>query len=296
MSRSLSIVGANSFLARNFYYYLKHIVHANMSHVYLYDLQDCHADDEDHYFQIDFTDETSLRSIRFDVDAIYFFSGITGTVNGFDRYDDFININNTVLLRFLNLCRQIEKPPLIVYPSSRLIYKENRFDKVKETDEKELKSVYAITKYAAEEYIRLYANAFKLKYCILRICTPYGSLIHSDGHYGTFKFFSEQAVKQGYITLYGSGKDRKTYTHIYDICSILQKPMQYPQMVNETFNVGGSTMSLLQIAQLIARAHRARIEHVEWPLLAKKVDGGNVVFDSAKLDQIIHYHYRRIDQ
>ena len=71
----------------------------------------------------------------------------------------------------------------VVYPSSRLVYAEKKRSSITETDRKDPKSVYAITKLAAEHYIKLYANCFGTKYCILRMCTPFGTLIDGAQSY-----------------------------------------------------------------------------------------------------------------
>lgn len=294
METKITIVGANSFLSRNFVHYLINEQNFKLDNIYLYDIQDEYIDNAKKYKKIDLLDTNDISKINLDVSAVYFFSGVTGTVNGFEYYKDFIDINNIALVNFLEYCRNSKYDPLIVYPSSRLIYKENVKKAVKETDDIELKSVYAITKFAAEEYIKLYSKCFDIKYCILRICTPYGSLINSDGHYGTFKFFVDQASLEGVVTLFGKGDGKKTYTHVYDICSILSIAPEKKEMINEVLNIGGDTKSLLEIAEIIAADYNAAVKHIEWPDINKKVDGGTVVFDSTKLDKITDIHYKKI--
>lgn len=295
MNTKITIIGANSFLARNFIYYLINIKNFNINNIYLYDIQDSFFDQSKHYEKIDLLEIRSMEKINLNVDSVYFFSGITGTVKGFESYKLFVDINNTALLNFLELHKNSKYKPLIVYPSSRLIYKENGETPVKELAPVELKSVYAITKFAAEEYLKLYANCFGINYCILRVCTPFGSLINSDGHYGTFKFFVEQAINNKVITIYGDGHERKTYTHVFDICNILSEANENEKMHNEIFNIGGDIKSLLEIAQIIASEHNATIKHIDWPEIDKKVDGGTVMFDSNKLDNIVNIKYRKIE-
>lgn len=296
MDTKLTIIGANSFLARNFIHYLINVKKFNVNNIYLYDIQDNFIDNSEHYEKINLLETKSMEIINLDVTAVYFFSGITGTVKGFENYKLFIDINNTALLNFLELHKNSKYNPIIIYPSSRLIYKENKEIPVKEIAPVELKSIYAITKFAAEEYLKLYANCFGINYCVLRVCTPFGSLINSDGHYGTFKFFVEQASNNGVITIYGDGHERKTYTHVFDICTILSETYGNKKMYNETFNIGGDIKSLLEIAQIIATEHGAIIKHIDWPEIDKKVDGGTVMFNSSKLDNLIKIDYRKIER
>ena len=70
--KRIVIIGANSFLAQNFYTYLTN-VHQSIE-IYLYDIQEFFSLNKSIYYQqIDFFSIPSIEKINFDVDYIYFF-------------------------------------------------------------------------------------------------------------------------------------------------------------------------------------------------------------------------------
>jgi UDP-glucose 4-epimerase len=295
INKKMAILGANSFLSRNLYKYLLDVAQADPDDIKLYDKDSHHLDGGANYAQIDFFDEDSIGKIDFACDIMYVFIGKTGTVNGFKEYKQFIAINEIVLLNILTVYCAKGCTAKIVYPSSRLIYKGDTGMYVKEDSEKHFKSVYAITKFASEAYLKLYSEMFGLQYCILRICTPYGSLLEDSGNYGTFEIFTNMAKMGNDVTVFGDGQIIKTYTHIEDICSILLQCGQSDLCTNTVLNVGGENLSLQDIGHLIADKFGVKVRNIEWPETDRKVDVGSTILDSTKLDSILHIQYRKID-
>ena len=51
-------------------------------------------------------------------------------------------------------------------------------------------------------------------------------------------------------------------------------------------------MSIRKIAQRVAALFGAEVETVAWPEMAKRMESGDTVFDSSKLESILPYTYR----
>lgn len=283
----IEIMGSNSFLARNFIQYI--FLNNLKCELVLYDIAEkqlrlqCNSTSNIEYRQIDLENKKDLEKISFDSDAFFIFTGKTGTVKGFESYEEFIKVNEIYLLHLLTEYVKRKSKSKIIYPSTRLVYKENKQHKIKENAEKKMKSVYAITKYAAEKYLELFHDVFEIEYCIFRICTPYGTLLEDAGNYGTFEFFTNQAKKGKNISVFGDGEIRKTYTHIKNICEIFWKSIFCKGCANDTYNIGGNVKSLVEIAEEIANQYDVGIKYVSWPEINEKVDGGTTMLDSKKL-------------
>lgn len=288
----IAIVGANSYLGRNFRQYL--LDNHPECCIDLYGSHNKHADGDLRYRKVNILDKESLKDLDFAVDSIFVFSGMTGTIEGFDAYPDFISLNETGLVNVLDMHRKTGSQARVVYPSSRLVYAEKKRSSITETDRKDPKSVYAITKLAAEHYIKLYANCFGTKYCILRMCTPFGTLIDGAQSYGTYSLFRNQALERGTITVFGNGEGKKTYTHISDICHVLYEAAGNAAMENEIFNIGGVNHSLNEFASAIADELDCSVEYVKWPDLYHEIDGGETVLNSDKIASILDIKYQEI--
>lgn len=282
--KSVSIIGANSYIARNLIHSIQRS--AVELELHLYDRESGHRDGYSDYAPIDIMDEESLSAVRFDVDAVILFAGRTGTYAGFDEPESFVRVNELGLLNILNTMRRTGSSAKLVFPSTRLVYRGNE-EPLKEDAEKEFKTLYAINKYACEQYLKMYANVFGIRYCIFRICVPYGSLLDGVSSYGTAEFFVGRASEGKNISLYGNGGVKRTLTYIGDLCSTIIAGALSESCVNDVYNIGGEAYSLLEMAEEIAKKYGVGVEHTPWPETVLKIESGSTVFDSGKLDGIL---------
>lgn len=284
----VAIIGANSYIARNLIY----LVGQQQTDVEwrLYDAAETQVDGEANYKQINLLDKESVAEIDFDCDLIYMFVGKTGSAVGFDQYELFNNINQTTLLHVIDEYRRQQSKAKIVFPSTRLVYK-GQEKLLKETDEKEYKTIYAINKFACEQYLEAYNRVYGVKYCTLRICIPYGTLIPNASSYGTLEFMLKKATGGEDITLFGDGKQRRTFTYMKDLCEVLWQAGISEVCVNDVYNVGGEDYSLDAVAQMVGAKYGVKVAHIDWPKTEQLIESGSTVFDSTKLDSIIGNHY-----
>lgn len=285
----ITIIGANSYIARNLIYYIKQ--NEQLAELYLYDRANIHKDGLENYWQMDVTEPKSFDRIHFDCDVIFLFTGMVGTLQGFDLADEFIDVNEKVLIQLLNAYRNKNSKAKIIFPSTRLVYKGNHLP-LAEDAEKEFKTVYAMNKFACENYLSMYHNIFHIPYCILRIGIPYGTMVEKVDSYGTIEFFLKKASAGEEITLYGDGEQRRTFTHIEDLCKILWNVAVDATIQNEVFNVGGENASLKEVAEKIAQKYNVGLRHIPWPAKNLLIESGDTVFDAAKLEQKINCSYQ----
>lgn len=290
--KKITIIGAESFLARNFIQYMLMNGYADDVVIFLYGREKETKNKIGEYHQIDFSDKEEIGKIEMDVDTIFIFSGLTGTVKGFFEYENFIYVNETILLHILDAYKRKKSSARIVYPTSRLVLKSKEDELLNECADIELKSIYAVNKYAAEQYLKIYKECFGIKYVLLRICTPIGTLIDGFGTYGTFEIFKNQAISDGRITIYGDGCQRKTFTHILDICEAFFLLAFASEIKYDVYHLGGQSKRLRDIVENIAGEYHVPIVSLEWPELDKKVDGGTVVLDSLRFDSEFNFSYR----
>lgn len=281
-----AVIGANSYIARNFVRVNQEFGYAEMA---LYDRQETHFDGAEGYRQIDVTQQAELERAIEGCDLIYFFVGKVGTLQGFDNPDLFIDINEKFLMRLLNACRTVHTKAKVIFPSTRLVYRGSE-DTLPEDAEKQFLTPYAIQKFACEQYLEMYHRLYDLDYCVLRICVPYGTLVQPVSSYGTLDFFLKQAKERGQISIYGDGAQRRTFTYIGDLCHILWQAGLNAECVNDVYNVGGEDSSLRAVAEKVAAAEGASVVQIPWPAASLKVESGSTVFDSQKLDALIGSH------
>ena len=280
MSKAI-IIGANSYIARNLYIVMKKRMPD--CNILLYDYAQTHFDNAEAYTSIRILEKESVAKIDFDCDAVFVFVGKTGSIGGFEDSDTYIDINEKALLNILNEYKKQNSKAKLIFPSTRLVYK-GKDKPLTEDAEKEFKTIYAINKYACEQYLEQYRNLYNIKYCIFRICVPYGTLIPGVMSYGTAEFMLSKARKGENITLYGNGEVRRTITHIEDVCDNMISGAFSDKCINDIYNIGGEDYSLKEMAELIASKYGVGIDYIDYPRTEQIIESGSTVFDSGKLN------------
>lgn len=284
----VAIIGANGYIGKHLTFYLQQMGIMPMC----YDILKA---DIENYKQVDLTNKEYVKDIDLNVDYIYMFAGLTGTYAGFDNYETYVAINEIGLLNLLDAIRTSEYRPKVVFPSTRLVYK--GVDKpLKEDDEKETKTLYAINKQACEGILYAYNKSFDIPYTVFRICLPYGNLLSTDYSFGTVGFFIKQAKAGNDITLYGGGEIKRTFTHMEDLCYQIVQGTMRSESNGEIYNVGGQTLSLREAAEIVANKFGANIVAVDWPEKDLRIESNHTYFDDTKIRSLLNFgEYKRLE-
>lgn len=282
------LFGSNGYIGKHLCYYLKSYGYS----VANYDIQQ--TSDLFNYQKIDITDASALEELDYEVDFIFWFSGLTGTLESFERAGSFIQVNELGLMNLLHILKDRTVKPRIIFPSTRLVYK-GQEHVLNEEAEKDPRTVYAINKLSCEYYLESFSRLFAIPYTIYRICVPYGNMLSDNYSYGTVGFFIDKALKGEHIILYGDGSLRRTFTHIYDLCHQIIYSCDKEEALNRVLNIGGENLSLYEVALIIARHYGVSVEFSEWPLQAKILESGSTFFDDSTIQKILEgYTYKRI--
>lgn len=287
MKMKCAIIGSNGYIGKHLVFYLQQRGICSQ----VYDMMDS---DEVNFEKIDISSPESVEKIDLNVDFIFMFAGLTGTYNGFDNYQVYNSINEIGLLNLLDAIRKSKYRPKIVFPSTRLVYK--GLDKpLKETDEKECKTIYAVNKIACEGLLQAYNASFDIPYTIFRICIPYGNLLSTDYSFGTVGFFIKQAKEGNDITLYGGGTINRTFTHVEDLCYQIVEGAFNPNSNGEIYNIGGETLSLREAAEIVAQKFGTKVVDIPWPEKDLRIESGHTYFDDLKIQALLHLKpYKRL--
>lgn len=286
---NILIIGANGYIGRHVAYFLKQ---ANITFVPAGN-SSTSIDRYGNYVQVDVTNPESLKQLDFDVDYVFMFAGLTGTKNDEESKELYVQVNELGLKNVLDCCK--ESKPHVIFPSSRLVYKGKKDVFLKEDAENDAKTIYAQNKINCEQILKDYQKDFGIDYTIFRICVPYGNLIDDNYSYGTLGFFLGRALNNQNITLYGTGEQRRTFTHVADIVKLMLETIEYKQAKNNIYNIGSSdALSLLEVAQLVASKYNVGVSHIDWPEEALKIESGDTIFNDSKILELTNYKYKYI--
>lgn len=286
----ISIVfGANGYIGRHLVFHLNKLGHK----VIAVGNNEKSIDNIPSYKQVNVVDYEEVAKLDFNVDYIFNFASKTGTGDGFDDYQSYIDVNVIGQLNILKHYVDAKSSAKIIFPSSRLVYKGAKDIMLKEEDEKEAKTVYAQTKLSCENYLQMFADFHGVKYAVFRICVPYGNYFSNEYSYGTIGFFLSKAKNKENITLYGQGEPKRTFTHVADICNLIIETSVNQKSDNQVYNIGGEdNFSLSDLANLIANKYKVEVEYINWPKKALILESGDTMFDDSKIKSLTNYSYK----
>ncbi len=288
MEPKITIIGSEGYIGSHIVSYLEKNYNVQLS---LYDIA---PKEQRNYHELNLIDRGAIDGIDFNVDYIFMFAGLTGTYAGFEKYQTYNIINELGLLNLLDSIRKSGFRPKVVFPSTRLVYK--GYDKpLKEDDEKETKTVYAVNKLACEGYLKAYHDSFDIPYTVFRICIPYGNMLSADYSFGTVGFFIKQASAGRDITLYGGGTIKRTFTHMEDLCYQIVEGAMKKESDSQIYNVGGETLSLRQAAEIVAQKFGTSVVSVPWPERDLRIESDHTYFDDKKIQSLLGgINYKRL--
>lgn len=281
------VLGSNGYLAR-------HLVHAAKAVGWTTLTADIHPaawDGDPAYRSCDVRQPELLKALDWDVDAVFVFTGLSGTTAGFEQYGDYIDVNEKGLVGVLEMARGVGPVgPKIIFPSSRLVYRGVAGQALREDAEKDNLTIYAVNKRAGEMYLETYRKVFGLRYTIFRICVPYADLLAGQYSYGTIGFFLSHARAGKDIPIYGDGRQRRTFTHIEDLTRQILLATVHRESDGRIFNVaGGDNLSIREAAERIAARYRVQVRATPWPARNLACESGDTVFDSTAIEALTNY-------
>ena len=116
-------------------------------------------------------------------------------------------------------------------------------------------SPYGWSKFSGEDLCKLYNNVYKLDTTICRFYNVYGPHQVEDGVYSTLMGIFQKQYREGKsLTIVGTGKQRRDFTHIDDIVSGLVKSAEEYFKECEIFELGsGVNYSINEIADMFGK-------------------------------------------
>lgn len=280
------VIGANGYIGR-------HVCQRLKNGAFPFTAADIHEESLDghEYCSLNIQDAARVAEVLDGYGKIMLFAGMTGTLNGFQKYREFIELNEIGLLNVLSALSEKGSRCKVLLPSTRLVYKGEKDRALKEDAEKEFNTVYAATKYAGESYLRMYQKSFGVDYLIVRVCVPYGSSFSSFESYGTISHFVAQA-KRGRISIFGAGEQKRSLIHVDDLARLLIAAFRSPKTVNDVYNLGGpDVFSVREIAERVGAPFGANVVSTDWTPDQLRVESGDTIFDSSKLLDVLGESY-----
>ena len=217
------------------------------------------------------------------IDVVFHLAAMAGLVRSWNNFNLYMTCNIEVTQKLLETARKSEIRHFI-HGSTSSVY--GRFATGNEESPLRPFSPYGVTKLAAENLCRAYAENFALPLTILRFFSVYGPRQRPDMAYNIFI----RALLAGEpITIYGDGEQSRSNTFIDDCVSGILLTFEKPeQSIGEIFNLGGGeVVTLNQVLDILAQltGKTPRITYAD----ARVGDQRHTAADISKIERILGY-------
>jgi len=180
--------------------------------------------------------------------AAYAAEGLSPFIRNFNYQNNLVATSNIV-----NLCVNYNVKRLI-FTSSMAVYGNGKppFD---ENDECKPIDPYGVAKYACEMDIKLAGDQFGLDWSIIRPHNVYGDKQNIwDKYRNVLGIWMHQYLNDRPMTIYGDGKQKRSFSYIDDSLEPLWKSAITPEASKEIINLGGIDHCTIKQANSVLRS------------------------------------------
>ena len=207
------------------------------------------------FVKCDLTNFISLNKIKINkkIDVILHCAGQPSAALSFVDPERDLKLNIQATLNILRYAGKI-KVKKFIFASTFNVYEENNLlAKLKETSPCKPKSLYAISKLAAENYVKCLCEKNNVSWNILRMFNIYGpGQDPTNKSLGMINIFLNMAMNSNEINVKGSLNRFRDFIYIDDVIDVWFKLAKSKKRVNKIYNLGtGKKTSINELLNLI---------------------------------------------
>jgi UDP-glucose 4-epimerase len=141
----------------------------------------------------------------------------------------------------------------VVFISSGAVYGDQGEQPLRESAIPNPRSPYAVSKLAADFYVRTIGDQWGMETVCLRVFNAYGPGQHlPPSHPPVIPYFLKQAVRGGTLVIHGDGTQTRDYVFVDDVVRCMVSAATAPGIGQMIINIGsGSETSVRELVRLV---------------------------------------------
>jgi UDP-glucose 4-epimerase len=194
-----------------------------------------------HFTRGDVNDRPKLWTLLQDVDCVYHLAARVSVPESvlYPREYNAVNVGGTVSL--MEAMRDVGVRR-VVFISSGAVYGDLSEQPLQEGAVPNPRSPYAVSKLAAEYYVRTIGGLWGIETVSLRVFNAYGPGQRLPAsHPPVIPNFLRQAVREGTLVVHGEGEQTRDYVFVDDVVRAMVAAATAPTVDNLVINVGSGT-------------------------------------------------------
>jgi UDP-glucose 4-epimerase len=224
-----------------------------------------------HFTRGDVSDRPKLWTLLQEVDVVYHLAARVSVPESilYPRDYNLVNVGGTVAL--MEAMRDVGVGR-VVLASSGAVYGDLGGQTLKETITPNPRSPYAVSKLAAEYYVRTIGGLWGIETVSLRIFNAYGPGQHLPAsHPPVVPHYLKQALRGGTLVAHGDGSQTRDYVYVDDVVSGLVAAATAPNINGLVINIGsGKETSISELIKCVQDVTGSNSEVIHNP----KTSGG----------------------
>jgi UDP-glucose 4-epimerase len=200
----------------------------------------------------DVNDRPKLWTLLQDVDCVYHLAARVAVPESllYPREYNAVNVGGTVSL--MEAMRDVGVRR-VVFISSGAVYGDQGEQPLRESAIPNPRSPYAVSKLAAEYYVRTIGDQWGIETVCLRVFNAYGPGQHLPAsHPPVIPFFLKQAMRGGTLVVHGDGLQTRDYVFVSDVVRCMVSAATAPSINRLIINVGsGTETSVRDLVRLV---------------------------------------------
>ncbi len=209
----------------------------------------------------DVNDRPKLWTLLQDVDCVYHLAARVAVPESvlYPREYNAVNVGGTVSL--MEAMRDVGVRR-VVFISSGTVYGDQTKQPLNENVQPYPNSPYAVSKLAAEYYVRTIGDLWGIETVSLRVFNAYGPGQHlPPSHPPVIPNFLRQAIRGGTLVMHGDGSQTRDYVFVDDVVNTMIAAATAPRIDNLIINIGsGRETSINELVQLVMEVTGTKIE------------------------------------
>ncbi len=214
----------------------------------------------------DVNDRPKLWTLLQDVDCVYHLAARVSVPESviYPREYNAANVSGTVSL--MEAMRDVGVRRVVLI-SSGAVYGDQQAQPLKESAIPNPRSPYAVSKLAAEYYVRTIGDLWGIETVSLRVFNAYGPGQHlPPSHPPVIPNFLRQAIRGGTLVVHNDGSQTRDYVYLDDAVSAMIAAATAPGLDKQVVNVGsGTETSVRELIRLVLEVTGSRAEVVYNP-------------------------------
>ncbi len=214
----------------------------------------------------DVNDRPKLWTLLQDVDCVYHMAARVSVPESvlYPREYNATNVGGTVSL--MEAMRDVGVRRVVLI-SSGAVYGDQGAQPLLESATPNPRSPYAVSKLAAEFYVRSIGDLWGIETVSLRVFNAYGPGQHLPvSHPPVIPNYLRQAVRGGTIVMHGDGSQTRDYVYVDDVASAMIAAATAPNINHLVINIGcGVEVSIRELVRLVREVTGANPEVITSP-------------------------------